>query len=525
MKFKKYLTILITGLVLVAGIAGAQSWSFWRYNVAGGLNPMNVEELGSNADRITKIWLDDLDATAGTIGTLTISSVANGPLIVGTSTDPDIRFKGDANTGFSQVSDGVVGLTTDGSNVLTASTTGVTISSTTTLATTSATKADIENLYVSGNVGIGTDAPGYELDVAGNINAFDYLTRPNYKTAENTYKSCPLGYILVPGSEKYGTADFCVMKYEAKECNFSSATTTDCSGQTKADGSGDPADEQWAASYPENKPWITIQQDSDSAQEACSQIGTGFHLITNAEWMTIADNIIHTPINDLDKDTALYQLATGHTDNSPAASVTSTAAADPTVSGCNLNISLEETANAYASASCELRGTGDGDHSDNAHGYYGTEQNWSTTYSPGAANASQLRTHVLSNGEVIWDLAGNVWEWTDDTVTNTHMVTPSADTGTSDWRGYFSQEVGDNGYLANAQGFNIIPNISTSYTGTSHGIGRIYIDVDDAAPSGTTHAFLRGGAWNSGAYAGVFTLFLDSAPANTSAAFGFRCAR
>ena len=25
---------------------------------------------------------------------------------------------------------------------------------------------------------------------------------------------------------------------------------------------------------------------------------------------------------------------------------------------------------------------------------------------------SQKRTHTLSNGEVIWDMAGNVWEWT-----------------------------------------------------------------------------------------------------------------
>ena len=29
---------------------------------------------------------------------------------------------------------------------------------------------------------------------------------------------------------------------------------------------------------------------------------------------------------------------------------------------------------------------------------------------------SQKRTHPLSNGEVIWDIAGNVWEWTSDVI-------------------------------------------------------------------------------------------------------------
>ena len=30
----------------------------------------------------------------------------------------------------------------------------------------------------------------------------------------------------------------------------------------------------------------------------------------------------------------------------------------------------------------------------------------------GEGSGTEKRTHTLSNGEVIWDMAGNVWEWT-----------------------------------------------------------------------------------------------------------------
>jgi hypothetical protein len=345
------------------------------------------------------------------------------------------------------------------------------------------------------------------------------------------YNPCPLGYIQVPGNPKYGTEDFCVMKYEAKKCTGDySATTTDCSGtgETKVDpgGSADPANVlDRAASFPEKMPWVMIDQDSGSAQLACTQIGAGFHLITNAEWMTISDNIIHTRINDLATSTALYELATGHSKAGNTTTTVGTAGADPVVSGCNLNLSLENSANVYSAASCELRGDGAYGPDDNDNGFYGTSYDWADSYTPGAAGQSQLRTHVLSNGAVIWDLAGNVWEWTNDTVTNSHMVTPSASLTTSEWRGYFADDGTGYGYLANAQGLNIIPNISTSYLGGSHGIGRIYIDINDASPSGAIHAFIRGGGWGSGAGAGVFALLLSIAPSNTDTYIGFRCVR
>jgi hypothetical protein len=381
----------------------------------------------------------------------------------------------------------------------------------------------------NGNLQVETDI--YTTD----IYAVNRQQMPDYHTPKDTHKPCPAGYISVPGNPKYNTADFCVMKYEAKKCTGDyTATTTDCSGtnEIKDHGTGDPASIlDRATSYPENKPWISIQQDSDSAQEACENMGPGFHLITNAEWMTIADNIIHTSINDMDDDTALYQLATGHSDNVLARSVTSTVGADPVVSSCNLNLSLEDSLNAYT-ATCQLRGTGDGGYTDNDKGYYATQQDWADAYYPGSGQA-QLRTHVLSNGEVIWDLAGNVWEWNSDTMTSAHAIESTS--GVTGWEGYFAAD-SDANYLTNAQGFNIIPNISTSYTAVGdtgyddHGIGRIYIDVDDAsgacgADCDALHAFIRGGYWSSTSLAGVFTLCLDDAPSGVGTSVGFRCSR
>jgi len=47
---------------------------------------------------------------------------------------------------------------------------------------------------------------------------------------------------------------------------------------------------------------------------------------------------------------------------------------------------------------------------------------------------------------------------------------------------------------------------------SDQGIGRLYSDSNAAYPSGTTHSFLRGGGWASGASAGVFYLDLAGAP-------------
>ena len=288
--------------------------------------------------------------------------------------------------------------------------------------------------------------------------------------------SCPTGYILVPGSATFGTEDFCVMKYEAKQ-----------------DADKNPV------STATGTPWVSV--DWDEARMACQRDGA--HLVTNAEWMTIARNIESTTINDLDDDAGL-QLATGHSDNAPAAAQLATAGSDPVVSGCTLTSTMENASNAYSAASCEIQGDGSYAGDDNDKGFYGTSQAWSATgYSAGAANKSQLRTAVLSNGKVIWDVAGNVWEWNDwqcgTSVWNT--------TGWLEWN-----NAGLTDYETSAAG-PLTSSTSTNGTGQYYGC------------TVNRNAALRGGDWLAGAVAGPFTLYLSYAPSNVYTSVGFRFAK
>jgi hypothetical protein len=88
---------------------------------------------------------------------------------------------------------------------------------------------------------------------------------------------CEDGFVWVPGSAKYGTLPgFCVQADLMK----------DESEQTKTN----------------------ISQGE--AQIACQTLGTGYHLIGENEWLTIAENILQNPDNDSDTITSGMQLAT-----------------------------------------------------------------------------------------------------------------------------------------------------------------------------------------------------------------------
>jgi prepilin-type N-terminal cleavage/methylation domain-containing protein len=259
--------------------------------------------------------------------------------------------------------------------------------------------------------------------------------------------SCPAGFIVVPGSSTYGTYDFCVMKYAASQ---SSATVPiSQSGST---------------------PWVSISQTNAISYSANVAGCTGCHLITEPEFMTIAQNVLSVPSNWSSGTVGTGFIYSGHNDNAPA--------------------------NALAADS------------NDANGYAGTGN---------SSPSNQRRTLTLTNGEVIWDLAGNVWEWTSGTSTTGQPgITGEAGYAWKEWTSVTTN--GTNPTNPSPVGTNLT---GASTWNSGKGVGQLYSYAGESAVRG----FFRGGSWYRGGYAGVLALILSYAPGDTSAYVGFRVSR
>ena len=259
-------------------------------------------------------------------------------------------------------------------------------------------------------------------------------------------------WIMVPGDPDYGTNDFCVMKYEAK-----------CSA---ADGSTCAIATHSPLSQASNTPWVSI--DQQDAMTECTSLGKGFHLISNDEWMTLATNIGNVDSNWSNGAVGDGQLKRGHSDDDPSEACAAS-------SDASLNV-VETDCTSLASANDEF---------------------------------TQQRTHTLSNGEVIWDLAGNVFEWT-SYFNDEEKPTPLGDS----WRHY--TEVSSTTTMPIT---DLIPQIALDNSWDANSIGRYYPGTD-----GSGGALVRGGRYNSTTFSGIFTAYLRRLPTNLYAHWGFRCA-
>ncbi|MFA4834123.1 MAG: hypothetical protein WC619_04750, partial [Patescibacteria group bacterium] len=228
---------------------------------------------------------------------------------------------------------------------------------------------------------------------------------------------CEDGFIWVPGSAKYGTMPgFCVAQ----------TLTPDPSPAPDGAGEGSPT------------PWVNVSQGE--AQLACQSLGTGYHLISENEWLTMAGDIIKVGANDIDEVTPGLQLATTTPTPNP-------------------------------SPAPDVVGEG------NRVGF------------------------TLTNGNVVYELAGEVGEWTDRIISTSAVPTPESDT----WQEYYEIDIKD---------FDFAP---PYYLTAANGIGKILV----GAPKNRTSSlagFVRG-------QGGIYGLNLTNPPIAVSEMIGFRCAR
>ncbi len=288
-----------------------------------------------------------------------------------------------------------------------------------------------------------------------------------YSTNERTILSgscgptdCPADFIAVPGNTSLSTSDFCVMKYEAKivgQSNGNIAYSSSYVPESRASGTA----------------WTNISQVNSvsEAQTACS----GCHLITEAEWMTIVANVLSVGSNWSSGAVGSGYIFNGHGNSNPGAMLASS--------------------------------------TDDTDGLFGI--------TGGTGNGSQYnnrRTLSLTNNEVIWDLAGNTWEWTNATITGAQ---PGA--AGSTWRQY--PTISNWGGLPAASRPSILsssPGVSgvTGWTSTN-GIGQIRSNLTEAG----TKAYRRGAGFGDAANGGVLTLSLEAAATDIFNNYGFRATR
>jgi formylglycine-generating enzyme required for sulfatase activity len=233
-----------------------------------------------------------------------------------------------------------------------------------------------------------------------------------------------------------------------------------CAMQFEAKNSGgDPVSTATGA------PWVSINQVNAKAE--CQSLGANYDLISNPEWMAIARNV--------------ENVASNWTDGAVG-------------SGC-LKRGNVGGANACAG--------GDS-------GYNGSDPE-------SGAGRNALASLTLDNGEVIWDLSGNVWEWTDWTLggalsTNMSQGNKPSEGGTptASWKELTLIDT----FSALAPAESILPD-DPSFN-ASYGMGRYFAGISGGAA-------LRGGAWFDDTNAGAFALDLSLSSAFSDTGIGFRC--
>jgi len=286
-------------------------------------------------------------------------------------------------------------------------------------------------------------------------------------------------WVNVPGNSAYGTSDFQVMKYEAK-CADASGNALFTPTYSSYEIYQDPttpcsnANNRYVSSRKDG--YVIANVTRNNAKAYCASIGA--HLITNEEWMTIARDTERVSSNWFGGVVGSGYLYRGHSDNSPAKALQASADADP---------------------------------------YYET----------GNTPGNQKRVLTLSNGENIWDFAGNLREHVQRTLADSLVIVdlPTCSDGLAAWGWCQYGNVTApyvSGWTADVAQNYIGPSNATTYD-SNMGMGQVYT-YKSGTDQGTT-VFNRGGHWSDSTYSGIYALRLDYTNSATYHNLGFRCAR
>ena len=294
---------------------------------------------------------------------------------------------------------------------------------------------------------------------------------------------CPLYFVGVPPLADYTTHSFCVAKYEMKRYVHSQDDS-----QVKA------------ISRPALAPWGEINRND--AIEQCAALGVGYDLITNDEWQTLARHIEANVapnylLKDMEQQPAFNR---GHSHNDPD---------DPDNPGRALPASEDDNDPCFNIA------------------------NTCSTF-------LQRRTNFLSNGEVIWDLAGNISEWVKDINEFGLNYGESVDfwrmtesTHTQEGvlqKGLTQTRRNAKGHFGPLREYTVIPlerisegnNRQCQHNRYGLGMGIFYKTEQDGTKT-VEDGIVRGGYWGSGSLSGIFKVYMGYSKDYDGTDVGFRC--
>jgi hypothetical protein len=269
--------------------------------------------------------------------------------------------------------------------------------------------------------------------------------------------TCPTNYLaLGPNTDVLVSDAFCVSKYEMKilgDNNGNQAYSAAFVADSRVSGT----------------PWVQINRNQSITE--CQALGGGYDLISNAQWQAVAREI------ELAQTAGVYlnwsngstsganALNRGHSDSTPNNALAASLDSDPCF------------------------GTGQASCANNTN-----------------ADFTQKRTHTLSSGEVIWDVAGNVFEWVKQDI----VAGPPYEGADN----YISQQPWTSG-LNHPEMWGPFGNYTAKNSGEYGGLGFGVLGVSDGA-------VFRGGDWLN-AVSGVFFANLDFVPLFSYSGLGFRC--